>query len=56
MKKTINWGWALILGVALAVPTVARAQGQDEGTAYANFYAESDCAKKAPMGEKFIND
>ena len=52
MKRTANWCW-LVLIAALALPKVASAQ--DEGTAYANFYAEEDCAKKAPLGEQFIS-
>ena len=51
MKRTANWCW-LVLIATLALPTLASAQ--DEGTAYANFYAESECAKKAPLGEQFI--
>src|SRR5215467_7844498 len=56
MKRTANSGWSLLLMAALAIPTVARAQAQEEGTAYANFFAEEDCKTKAPMGEKFIAD
>src|SRR5215475_10710924 len=51
MKRIANWGGLLLMAV-LVLPTVARAQ--DEGTAYSNFYAEADCAKKAPMGEQFF--
>src|SRR5215831_1009969 len=56
MKRTANLGWSLILMTALALPTVARAQAQEEGTAYANFYAEQDCKAKAALGEKFVAD
>ena len=56
MKRTANSGWLLLLISALAIPTVARAQAQEEGTAYANFYAEQDCKAKATLGEKFVTD
>jgi len=41
----------------MAIPTVIRAQATgslDEGTAYANFYAEQDCKAKAALGETFV--
>jgi len=58
MKRTVLSGWSLLLVAVLAIPTVFRAQAfaQDEGTAYALFYAEQDCKAKAPLGEKFIAD
>jgi len=56
MKRKANLGWSLLLMAVFAIPTVARAQTQDEGTAYANYYAEPDMKTKAAMGEKFISD
>jgi tetratricopeptide (TPR) repeat protein len=52
MKGIVILGWLMI--VVIVIPTVARAQ--DEGTAYANFFAEEDCKTKAPLGEKFMAD
>jgi tetratricopeptide (TPR) repeat protein len=52
MKRTAYLGWSLLLMAVMAIPTVL--QAQDEGTAYATYYAESDCAKRADLGEKFV--
>ena len=53
MKRTAYLGCSLLMMATLAIPTVARAQSNslDEGTAYANFYAEQDCKAKAALGE-----
>src|SRR5215831_7728705 len=52
MKRTAYLGWSLLLIAVMAIPTVL--QAQDEGTAYATYYGEPDCAKRADLGEKFI--
>src|SRR5438270_8544475 len=55
MKRTAYLGCLLLTMAVIAIPTVARAQSNslDEGTAYANFYAEQDCKAKAALGEAF---
>ena len=57
MKRTAYLGCSLLMTAALAIPTVAVAQSNslDEGTAYANFYAEQDCKAKAALGEGFYS-
>jgi len=57
MRRTAYLGCSLVLTAALAIPLFAQtAAAQDDGTAYANFYAESNQQKKAELGEKFVTD
>lgn len=57
MNKTTYWGFSLFVIVALAVPGRAQqpqAKSKAEYDAYIAFYNETNPAKKAELGEKFL--
>src|SRR5437868_3736769 len=56
MKRNIYFGCSLLMTTVLATAFAIPLLAQDDGTSYAEFFAEQDQAKKATMGEKFLVD
>jgi tetratricopeptide (TPR) repeat protein len=58
MKRMTFFGCSLLMATLLVNPAMARpvAVVQDDGTRYTEFFSEQDAARKAAMGEKFLEE
>jgi len=56
MKRIIYFGCSLLMTSVLATAFAKPLMAQDDGTRYTEFYSETDQAKKAALGEKFLAD